>query len=75
MLLSADYASLRSGYWVVYYAGSFSDGTEALAFCAAHGRTTADQCIGRYLSHNVSDFTYACYPPGGTQEATCFHPA
>jgi hypothetical protein len=74
LLSSSDYASLNPGFWVIYYAGQFSDGTQALAYCSAHGLTTRNQCIGRYLSHSPDDKTYACYPPGGVQEASCYRP-
>lgn len=70
-LLSSDYASVNPGYWVVYYPGSFSDGTQAIEYCAAHGRTTRDQCVGRFLSHDRQDKTYICLPPGGSQERGC----
>jgi hypothetical protein len=73
-LVSADYASLRPGYWVVYYAGSFTNGNQALAYCVAHGRTTKNQCVGRYLSHDVKDRSYVCLPPGGPQKALCYRP-
>jgi|SRR5579872_5439545 len=62
-LVSSDYASLNPGYWVIYYQGSFSDGTQAIQYCAAHGRTNANQCVGRFLSHNLHDKTYICVPP------------
>ena len=71
---SSDYASLNPGYWVVYYAGSFTDGTQALSYCASHGRTTSNQCVGRYLSHDAQDKSHICFPPGGSQEAACFGP-
>ncbi len=74
-LLSSDYASLNPGYWVVYYQGSFSDGTQAVEYCAAHGRTSRNQCVGRYLSHDPHDKTYICLPPGGSQETGCSRPA
>jgi len=74
-LASSDYASLRPGYWVIYYLGSFSDGTQAIEYCAAHGRTSADQCVGRFLSHDLRDKTYICFPPGGSQEKGCSRPA
>jgi len=60
-LVSSDYASLRSGYYVIYRDG-FTDGYAALAYCAAHGRTTANECIGRYLSHDAADATLICSP-------------
>jgi len=73
-VVSADYASLKPGYWVVYYAGSFTNGNEALAYCAAHGRTTSNQWYGRYLSHDVKDRFYICLPPGGPRKALCYRP-
>jgi serine/threonine protein kinase len=74
-LVSSDYASLNPGYWVIYYPGSFSDGTQAIEYCAAHGRTSANQCVGRFLSHYLRDKTYICVPPGGSQERGCSRPA
>jgi serine/threonine protein kinase len=74
-LLSSDYASLNPGYWVVYYLGSLSDGTQAVDYCAAHGRTSKNQCVGRFLSNSLQDKTYICLPPGGTQETGCSRPA
>ena len=74
-LVSSDYASLNPGYWVVYYLGSFSDGTQAIEYCAAHRRTSANQCVGRFLSHDLRDKTYICFPPGGSQEKGCSRPA
>jgi serine/threonine protein kinase len=74
-LVSSDYASLNPGYWVIYYPGSFSDGTQAIEYCAAHGRTSTNQCVGRFLSHYLRDKTYICVPPGGSQERGCSRPA
>lgn len=74
-LVSSDYASLNPGYWVVYYLGSFSSGTQAIEYCAAHGRTSTNQCVGRFLSHHLRDKTYICLPPGGSQEKGCSRPA
>jgi hypothetical protein len=74
-LVSSDYASLNPGYWVVYYLGSFSDGTQAIEYCATHGRTSTTQCVGRFLSHALRDKTYICFPPGGSQEKGCSRPA
>jgi eukaryotic-like serine/threonine-protein kinase len=72
---SSDYASLNAGYWVIYYLGSFSDGSQALEYCAAHGRTSANQCVGRFLSHDLRDKVYICVPPGGSQEEACSRPS
>ncbi|HEX6934717.1 MAG TPA: hypothetical protein VF162_21430 [Streptosporangiaceae bacterium] len=74
VLDSADYASLNPGFWVVYYQGPFTNGGDALTYCAAHGRLTANQCIGRFLSHSPADFSYQCYPPADNPSGTCFHP-
>ncbi len=71
-LNSSDYASLNPGFWVVYYRGPFNNGNQALAFCAAHGRTTRDQCIGRFLSHDAADYKYTCFPPAGSQVQGCY---
>ena len=71
---SSNYASLNPGYWVVYYAGPFSDGNQALRYCATHGRTTRNQCIGRFLSHDVRDKFYMCFPPADGQSTGCTRP-
>lgn len=73
VLASSEYASLRSGYWVVYYRGPFVDGTAALTFCRIHGRTIADECVGRYLSNDPTDSKYICFPPGSTLPSHCRH--
>ncbi len=70
---SSNYASLNSGYWVVYYNGPFSDGNQALSYCASHGRTTRNQCVGRFLSNDVRDKSYICFPPTGSQTTGCYH--
>lgn len=72
-LNSSDFASLRPGYWMVYYLGSFQNGNDALEYCAARGRTSRNQCVGRFLSHNKSDVTYICFPPAGSQAEGCYH--
>jgi serine/threonine-protein kinase len=71
---SSNYASLNPGYWVVYYAGSFSDGNQALRYCAAHGRTTRNQCVGRFLSTDIRDKSYMCFPPADSQATGCVRP-
>jgi hypothetical protein len=73
VLDSSDYASLRPGYWVIYYQADFGNGAQALAFCAAHGLTTANQCIGRYLSHSAADLGYQCYPPAASPSGNCYY--
>ncbi|MER5884472.1 serine/threonine-protein kinase [Streptomyces sp. NPDC001941] len=70
-LRSNDYASLRPGYWVVYAPGPFADGREALEFCAGRGRTSANSCIGRYLSTRGSDLVLQCRPPAGAPSGRC----
>lgn len=67
---SDDFASLRPGYWVVYWAGPFANGRAALAFCETVGRTEANDCVGRYLSRDVHDLTLICRPhePAGRCE-------
>jgi serine/threonine-protein kinase len=69
---SSNYASLNPGYWVVYYTGSFNDGNQALRYCAARGRSTRNQCVGRFLSHDIRDKSYVCFPPADSQTAGCF---
>jgi serine/threonine-protein kinase len=71
---SSDYASLNPGFWVVYYAGSFSDGNQALLYCAAHGRATKNECVGRFLSNNTADKSYICFPPADSQATGCTRP-
>ncbi|MFD8781911.1 hypothetical protein [Kitasatospora sp. NPDC059599] len=73
VLRSGDFASLRPGYWVIYDPGPFSDGDAALAFCATHGRTGKDQCIGRFLSHHAADTHYQCVPPAASPQGDCKH--
>ena len=69
---SSNYTSLNPGYWVVYYTRSFTDGNQALRYCAARGRSTRNQCVGRFLSHDIRDKSYICFPPAGSQTAGCF---
>ncbi|MBU7599573.1 hypothetical protein JGS22_018585 [Streptomyces sp. P38-E01] len=65
MLRSDDHASLNPGYWVIYAPGPFAGGKEAVAFCAAKGRTGSGDCVGRYLSDAAADRVYVCHPQGG----------
>ncbi len=74
VLDSDRYESLRPGYSVIYYAGPFTTGTQALSYCAAHGRATRDLCVGRYLSHNPADLRYQCYPPAASPSGNCTRP-
>ncbi|MBV7696378.1 serine/threonine protein kinase [Streptomyces sp. TRM70350] len=68
---SDDYASLRPGYWVIYAPGPFADGRAALAFCAERGHTTANACMGRYLSTSPADFALQCRPPATAPTGRC----
>ncbi|WP_245173246.1 serine/threonine-protein kinase [Streptomyces aureus] len=70
-LRSDDYASLRPGYWVIYAPGPFTDGRAALSFCAERGRTTANACIGRYLSTDPADLPLQCRPPSANATGRC----
>ncbi|MER6347660.1 serine/threonine-protein kinase [Streptomyces sp. NPDC001595] len=71
VLRSDDYASLRPGFWVVYAPGPFADGRAALSFCAERGRTTANGCMGRYLSTSPDDFALQCAPPASRPTGRC----
>ncbi|MFG2236394.1 protein kinase [Streptomyces sp. NPDC048723] len=73
VLRSRDYASLKPGYWVVYAPGPFADGRAAVTFCAQKGRTTANECIGRYLSDDQGDYAYQCTPPADSPGGRCRH--
>lgn len=68
---SADYGSLRAGWWMFYYPGRFADGRAALAFCAAQGRTADSECVGRWLSRDPADRRYICHVPGVTVPSVC----
>ncbi|WP_087924765.1 serine/threonine-protein kinase [Streptomyces albireticuli] len=70
-LRSDDYASLRPGYWVIYAPGPFGDGRAALSFCDARGLTSANACIGRYLSLSADDFGLQCRPPASSPRGRC----
>ncbi|MCZ7460899.1 serine/threonine-protein kinase [Streptomyces sp. WMMC940] len=70
-LRSDDYASLRPGYWVIYAEGPFDDGRAALRFCAERDRTTANSCLGRYLSSRAADSALQCRPPAGNPSGRC----
>ncbi|MBQ0985951.1 protein kinase [Streptomyces sp. F63] len=75
LLHSSDFASLRPGYWVIYVPGPFTGGEAALAFCAEHGRTTENECVGRYLSHEEKDRELLCLPtPDGGSRGRCTRP-
>jgi hypothetical protein len=72
VLNSTGYASLNPGYWVVYYAGPFANGVQALAFCAENNRPTRNECIGRFLSHSAADHQDQCYPPATSPTGICY---
>jgi len=71
VLNSSDFASLNPNYFVVYYAGGFATGEEAVAFCVAHGLGANDACFGRYLSHDSADRDLRCYPTGSLKPSIC----
>ncbi|MGP3981327.1 serine/threonine-protein kinase [Streptomyces sp. KR80] len=75
IMRSDRFASLKPGYWVIYATGPFANGHEALDFCAKRGRDTANQCVGRYLSHSVDDRYYICRPAedGKARTGNCYH--
>ncbi|MFJ5263436.1 serine/threonine-protein kinase [Streptomyces sp. NPDC088387] len=68
---SDDYASLRPGFWVIYAPGPFADGRAALDHCAKLGRTSLNDCMGRYLSTNASDYDLQCRPPAASPTGRC----
>ncbi|QOV34875.1 serine/threonine protein kinase [Streptomyces ferrugineus] len=70
-LLSDNYASLRGGYWVFYAPGPFRNGRAALTFCAKHDRTTANSCLGRYLSTDPTESILQCRPPVSAPTGYC----
>ncbi|MGA5577264.1 serine/threonine-protein kinase [Streptomyces koyangensis] len=70
-LRSDDYASLRPGYWVFYAPGPFDDGRAALRFCAEKGRTSGNECVGRYLSDDGADADAICHPPAASPKGRC----
>lgn len=70
-LRSDDYASLRPGYWVFYVPGPFNDGRAALRFCAEKGRTSGNECVGRYLSDDGADADAICHPPAASPKGRC----
>jgi hypothetical protein len=74
VLTSSNYASLAPDLWVIYYAGSFTNGNQALTYCAAHGRATSHLCLGRFLSHNAADDYYQCDPPAPNSSPKCVRP-
>ncbi|MET9509238.1 serine/threonine-protein kinase [Streptomyces flavidovirens] len=74
VLRSDDFGAFRPGYWVIYAAGPFADGRAALSFCAARGRTTPNQCVGRWVSDSAADRTYLCRPPASAPTGRCTRP-
>ncbi|MFF3403465.1 hypothetical protein ACFYW6_33830 [Streptomyces sp. NPDC002659] len=71
LLRTDDFASLRPGFWVIYAPGPFTDGRAALNFCAQHGRTTPNDCLGRYLSTSSADYDLQCRPPVSSPTGRC----
>ncbi|WP_274557366.1 serine/threonine-protein kinase [Streptomyces spiramyceticus] len=74
VLRSDDFSSLRPGYWVIYAPGPFSNGRQALSFCAERGRTTANECVGRWVSDSTAHRTYLCRPPASAPTGRCTRP-
>lgn len=70
--ISSDaYASLTTGYQVLFHDGGFADGYAALAFCRAHGITSDDGCVGRYLSGDPVDSGLACHFTDPPESRVC----
>lgn len=61
LLDSDDYGSLRPGFHVAYYGGPFRSGVEALDFCHSRGLTKKNDCLGRYLSSEVTHRDLMCF--------------
>ncbi|MGX1884312.1 serine/threonine-protein kinase [Streptomyces sp. NPDC055287] len=74
VLRSDDFRSFRSGYWVIYVTGPFADGRAALSFCAERGRTTPDECVGRWVSDSPADRVHLCRPPASAPTGRCTRP-
>ncbi|WP_354638625.1 serine/threonine-protein kinase [Kitasatospora camelliae] len=66
-----DWASLEPGYWVIRAPETFTDGYEALEFCARYG---TEECFGHYLSENTADRAYACLANPDPDPAACRRP-
>jgi hypothetical protein len=71
---SDNFASLRPGFWVIYAPGPFANGRVALTFCRERGRTTANTCLGRYLSKDPADSALQCRPPAANPTGRCTRP-
>ncbi|MEU6485141.1 serine/threonine-protein kinase [Streptomyces sp. NPDC046887] len=67
---SDGYASLRPGFWV-FYAKGFTDGRQAVAWCRAQG-LVREECMGRYVSGDPTDFGYQCLASGAGVSGRCF---
>ncbi|NLU67612.1 serine/threonine-protein kinase [Streptomyces sp. HNM0574] len=68
---SDKFASLRPGYWFFYRPGGFGGGKAAARWCAEHDMPGADQCVGRYLSHDKADRVYICAPDKSRGTGRC----
>lgn len=71
---SSAYASLTPGYQVLYRDGGFADGHAALAFCRAHGITSDNGCVGRYLSTDHLDSGLVCRFTDPPDSPLCVRP-
>ncbi|MGW7054014.1 protein kinase domain-containing protein [Streptomyces sp. NPDC054887] len=74
VLRSDDFRSFRPGYWVIYAPGPFADGRAALSFCAARGRTTPGQCVGRWVADSAAHGNHLCRPPASAPTGRCTRP-
>lgn len=74
---SDDFASLRSGYWVLYRqgpGGAFANGNAAADWCARQGLTSSNACVGRYVSDKRADRVYICAPDKAKGTGRCTRP-
>lgn len=72
VLVTDDYSSLSPGFWVLFLPQAFSSGSDVIAWCDAHGRTTNDDCYAAYVSHSTSDKgRYCVRKADGSLEGEC----
>ncbi len=71
VLSSDEWGALLPGYWVVYSPGPYADGPTAARACAASGRASPENCLGRYLSHDARDRPRRCYVVDGRLVEAC----
>ncbi|MER7412073.1 serine/threonine-protein kinase [Streptomyces cacaoi] len=71
---SNRFASLRAGYWVFFTlgpSGGFPSGQAAADWCKRQGLGSAEQCLGRYVSHDKADHVYLCSPDKSRGTGRC----